>query len=69
MVHLKTCVINYFLNVDFSVTTRCKDFNFCLPDPYTHLEGTVSQISFLSLSFYCMSKNGKHFVKFVYIIF
>ena len=36
---------------------------------HIHLEGTMSQIFNLGLSFYFMSKNGKHFLNFVRIIF
>ena len=60
---------NYFLNVDFSLTITHRDFKSRLPSLNTPLEGTVSQIFYLGLRFYFMSKNGKHFVKFVNIIF
>ena len=60
---------NYFLNVNFSLTIAYRDFKSCLCSLHTHLEGTVSQIFDIGLGFYCMSKNGKHFVKFVNIIF
>ena len=53
-----------FLNVHFSITIAHKDFKFCLLSPHTHSEGTVSQIFGLGLTFYFMSKNGKHFLKF-----
>ena len=53
-----------FLNVQFSITIAYKYFKFCLLSPHTHSEGTVSQIFDLGLSFYFMSKNGKHFLKF-----
>ena len=53
-----------FLNVHFSITIAHKDFKFCLLSPHTHSEGTVSQLFGLSLSFYFMSKNGKHFQNF-----
>ena len=58
-----------FLNVHFSITTAYKDFRFCLLSLHIHLEGTVSQIFNLGLSFYFMSINGKHFLKFLSIIF
>ena len=53
-----------FLNFHFSITIPCEDFKFCLLSPHIHSEGTVSQIFDLGLSFYFMSKNGKHFLKF-----
>ena len=58
-----------FLNVHFSKTIAYKDFKFCLLSPHIHLEGTVSQIFHLGLSFYFMSINGKHFLKLLSIIF
>ena len=58
-----------FLNVHFSITTAYKDFKFCLVSLHIHSEGTVSQIFNLGLSFYFMSKNGKHFLKLFSIIF
>ena len=61
--------VNYFFNVDSFITTQFKEFKFCLLGPHTHSEGTTSQIFDLCLSFYFMSKNGKHLVEFVYIIF
>ena len=54
---------NIFLNVHFSITMAYKDFKFSLLSPNTHSEGTVSQIFDLGLSFYFMSKKGKHFPK------
>ena len=58
-----------FLNVHFSITIAHTYFKFCLLSPHIRSEGTVSQIIFLGLSFYFMSKNGKHFLKFGSIIF
>ena len=58
-----------FLNVHFSITIPYIDVKFCLLSPQTHSEGTVSQIFHLGLSFYFMSKNGKHFLKLLSIIF
>ena len=55
--------------MNFSKTIAHKRFKFCLLVLETHLEGTVSQIFYLCLSFYFMPKNGKRFVKFVKIIF
>ena len=55
-----------FLNVHFSITIAYK---FCVLSLHIHSEGTVSQIFNLGLSFYLMSKNGKHFLNFVRIIF
>ena len=60
----KTCFGNYFLNVIVSIAIAYKDFKFCLHSLQINQEGTLSQIFFYSgLSFYFMSKNGKHFVK------
>ena len=58
-----------FLNVHSSITIAYKDFKFCLLIPHIHSEGTVSQNFNLGLSLYFMSKNGKHFLKFLRIIF
>ena len=58
-----------FLNVHFSITIAYKDFKICVLSLHIHSEGTVSQIFDLGLSFYFMSKNGKHFLNFVRIIF
>ena len=58
-----------FLNVHFSKSIAYKDFKFCLLSPHIHSEGTVSQIFNLGLSFYFMSKYGKHFLKLLSIIF
>ena len=58
-----------FLNFHFSVTIAYKDLKFCLLSLHIHPEGTGSQIFDLALSFYFMSKNGKHFLKIVSIIF
>ena len=57
------------LNVHFSIAIAYKDFKFCVLSLHIHSEGTVSQIFNLGLSFYFMSKNGKHFLNFVRIIF
>ena len=53
-----------FLNFHFSKTIACKEFKFRLLSPHIHCEGTVSQMFDLGLSFYFMSKHGKHFLKF-----
>ena len=58
-----------FLNFHLSVTIAYKDLKFCLLSTDIHLEGTMSQIFYLGLSFYFMSKNGKHFLKILSIIF
>ena len=58
-----------FLNVHYSITIAYIDFKFCLLSLHIHSEGTVSQIFNLGLSFYFMSKNGKHFLKLLSIIF
>ena len=57
------------LNVHFLITIAYKDFKFCLVSLHIHSEGTVSQIFNLGLSFYFMSKNGKHVLTFLTIIF
>ena len=49
----------YFLNVIFSMTISYAGFKFCLHVLQTHLEGTMSQISYLGPSFYFMPKIGK----------
>ena len=59
----------YFLNVNFSITIVYTAFKFCLLSLHTHLEGTLSQIFDLGPCFYFMTKNGKHFINFVIIIF
>ena len=58
-------VDNHFLNVDFSLTIAHRDFNSRLLSLHTPLEGTVSQIFYLGLGFYFMSKNGKHFLNYI----
>ena len=58
-----------FMNVHFSITTAYQDFKFGLVSLHIHSEGKVSQIFSLGLSFYFMSKNGKHFLKLFSIIF
>ena len=45
---------NKFLNIHFSIPMACKDSKFCLDSLYIHSEGTVSQIFYLDLGFYCM---------------
>ena len=61
--------VNYFLNVVFLVTIPSVGFKFHLINLHTYSEGTVSQIFNLGLSFYFIPKIGKHFEKFVNIIF
>ena len=58
-----------FLNFQFSVTIAYKDLKLFLLSLHAHSEGTVSQILDLGLRFYFMSKNGKHFLTFLSIIF
>ena len=58
-----------FLNFHYSVTFAYIDLKFCLLSLHIHSEGTVSQIFDLGLSFHFMSKNGKHFLKYLSIIF
>ena len=60
---------NYFLNLVFSVTIPPASFNSFLISLHTHSEGTVSQIFYLGLSFYFMTKIGKHCVNFEKNIF
>ena len=59
----------YFLNFSFSKTIADKDFKFCLLILHTRPEETMSQIFDSCLGFYFMSKNGKHFVQLLSIIF
>ena len=58
----------YFFNVNFSLTIAHREFKSRLHSLHTPLKGTLSQIFYLGLGFYFMSKNGKHFVKFVNFI-
>ena len=58
-----------FLKVHFSITIAYTNIKFRLLSLHIHSEGTVSQIFNLGLSFYFMSKNGKHFLKMLSIIF
>ena len=58
---------NYFLKVIFTETIAGTEF--ILITIQTLSEGTVSQIFYLSLTFYFVKKNGKHFVKFGNIVF
>ena len=58
-----------FLNLHFSVTIAYRDLKFCLLSLHIYSEGNMSQIFDSGLSFYFMSKNGKHFLKFLSIIF
>ena len=60
---------NYFLNVDFSLIITHRDFKSRLLSVHTPLEGIMSQIFYSGLRFFFISKNGKHFIKFVNIIF
>ena len=60
---------NYFLNLNFSITVAYTKFKFRLLILHTYLEGTVSQIFVLGLSFYFMHNIGKLLAKFLYIIF
>ena len=60
---------NLNFDVHFSITIAYKYFKFCLVSLHIHAEGIVSQIFNLGLGFYFMSKNGKHFLKLVSIIF
>ena len=58
-----------FLNVHFSIIIAYKEFKFCMLSPHIHSEGTVPQMFILGLSFYFMSKNGKHLLKLSSMIF
>ena len=58
-----------FLNVHFSITIAYKDFKYCLLSLHMHSKGNMSQFFNLGLSFYFMSKNGKHFLKCLSILF
>ena len=59
---------NIFLNVH-AITIAYKDLKLCLLSLHIYSEETVSQFFNLGLSFYFMSKNGKHFLKLLSIIF
>ena len=48
------------LNVHCSRTVAHVDFKLCMLYLHTHLEGKMSQMFYLGLGFYFMSKNGKH---------
>ena len=55
---------HYFLIFIFYKTIQYTAFKFCLPILRIHMEGTVSQISYLGPSFYFMPKIGKQCEKF-----
>ena len=48
----------FFLNMDISLRICIPDMKFCIVDHKVLLEGSVSQIFYLGLSFYFMLKNG-----------
>ena len=48
----------YEFNIDISVTIHVFDLKFCFHILKVPLEGSVSQILYLGLSLYFMSKNG-----------
>ena len=56
-------------NLIFSKTIAYAGFKFCLVIPQTHMEGTVSQIFYLCLGSFFMTKIAKYFINFVNIFF
>ena len=48
----------YFLNTDIMLDIIVKEMKFGMGVENNHIEGTVSQIFDLGLSFYFISKNG-----------
>ena len=58
MINQNSFFDNNFLNVDFSITIADTEFKFCFPILHSCLEGTVSQIFYLALSFYLCQKSG-----------
>ena len=60
---------NYFSNLIFSKTIAYSDFKFCLVILQTYMEGTVSQIFYLCLGSFFMTKIAKYLINFVKIIF
>ena len=56
---------NNFLKVHFFITMAYKDFEFCLHSLHINSKGLLVQIFNLCLDINCVSKNGKHFLKFV----
>ena len=60
---------NYFSNLIFSKTIAYAGFKYFWVIPQTHLEGTVSQISYLCLGLFFITKIAKYFINFVKIIF
>ena len=54
----KTIFITYFFNIDILVTVHVFDLKFCFHILKVPLEGSVSQILYLGLGSYFMSKNG-----------
>ena len=65
----KKKIHQYFLDGDFSITIACTQSKFDVVILATYMEGTVSQIFYLGLSFYFMPKIGKHLKKVMVIIF
>ena len=56
---------NYFSNLIFSITIAYTGFKFGLVIPQSHLEGTVSQISYVCLGFFFMTKIARYFINVV----
>ena len=59
----------YFSTVHISINNVISCLKFCMHVRNIAVEGTVSQIFFLSLSIYFMSKNGQLFIYFLHIFF
>ena len=62
-------LISIFSHSILSITIAYTGFKICLVIPLTHLEGTMSQILYLCLGSYFMTKIAKYFLTFVKIIF
>ena len=63
LIFQKMCILNhfyhfYFLNIDISVAIKVFDLKFSVCVLGIVFEGSMSQIFYLGLSFYFMSKNG-----------
>ena len=48
----------YFLNIDILLNIKVSEMKFSNGEQIDHIQGAVSQIFYLGLSFYFMSKSG-----------
>ena len=69
MIQKNSNFIIIFSNLIFSKTIAYAGFKFCLVILQTHVGGTVSQIFYLCLGSFFMTKIAKYFINFVKIIF